>query len=282
VLWGTGRGGNKRTGVAVAAFVSLTAATTTVSEGAGSITVSVRVTTSDGAPTGSAATVNYATADGTALAGSDYTTRTGTLTVPAGTASGALLTVTAVPILDDAVVEGNQSFSIALSAFTNVVSGPITVETITITDNEAGVDKTEVYRLRHPTIGAYLFTVYPSERDSAVSQYGYIYEGVCCSWFNAPAADGRTEMFRLYSGTAGEYFFTIYPSERDSAVANFGYLFEGVAAYCHPASSPTAPRPWFRLRYGNKHFYTVYPEERDAAVALGYVYEGISCYLPPP
>jgi Calx-beta domain-containing protein/VCBS repeat protein/uncharacterized protein DUF5648 len=283
VLWATGRGSNQRTGVAAAAFVSLTPVTTTVGEGAGAVTVSARVTTSDGSPVGAAATVDYATADGSALAGSDYTARTGTLDIPAGTASGAVLTVATVPILDDAVSEGNQSFSIAISAFTNIVSGPATTQTITITDNEVGPDTSEVYRLRHPAIGAYLFTIYSTERDAAGAQFGYLYEGICCDWFNTPAGDGRTELFRLYSATAGEYFFTIYPSERDDAVARFGYVYEGVAAYCHPTSTPASPRPWFRLRYGNKHFYTVYPEERDAAVSqYGYVYEGVSCYLPPP
>jgi hypothetical protein len=146
-----------------------------------------------------------------------------------------------------------------------------------------GTDLKPVFRLRHPSLGAYLFTVYPSERDAAQSQYGYVYEGVCCNWFTAPAADGRTPLYRLYSGTAGEYFYTNSAAERDNAVSQFGYVYEGVAAYCHPSSSATAPREWFRLRYGNKHLYTIYPEERDSAVSqYGYVYEGISCYLPPP
>jgi hypothetical protein len=144
-------------------------------------------------------------------------------------------------------------------------------------------DPAGVFRLRHPSIGAYLFTLYPSERDAAVTTYGYVYEGVCCNWFTAPAGDGRTELYRLFSATAGEYFFTIYPSERDSAVTTYGYLYEGVAAYCNPTPTAAAPREWFRLRHGNKHLYTVYPEERDSAVInYGYVYEGVSCYLSPP
>jgi len=282
VLWGTGRGSNKRTGVAPLVSVSLTAATATVGEGAGTATASVRVTTSDGGATASVAALDYATSDVTAAAGSDYTARVGTLTIPAGTASGTVLVVTTVPILDDASTEGNQTFSFTLSAFSDAVPGPVTVQSITIIDNESGAQVSEVYRLRHPSIGAYLFTIYPTERDAAAAQFGYLYEGICCGWYNTPAGDGRTPLFRLYSAGAGEYFFTIFPSERDSAVAQFGYVYEGVAAYCHPAQTAASPRPWFRLRHGNKHFYTVYPEERDAAVSqLGYVYEGVSCYLPP-
>lgn len=139
-----------------------------------------------------------------------------------------------------------------------------------------------VYRLRNPAIGAYLFTIFPSERDSAQESFGYIYEGVCCKWFGAPGSDGRLELYRLFSPSLGEYLFTIYPSERDAAVNQYGYLYEGVAAYCHPGSAPPAPTAWYRLRFGSKHFYTAYASERDAAIAtLGFVDEGVSCYLPP-
>lgn len=139
-----------------------------------------------------------------------------------------------------------------------------------------------VYRLRHAAIGAYLFTIFPSERDSAQASFGYLYEGICCKWYGATAADGRTPLYRLFSASAGEYFFTIYASERDSAVANFGYIYEGVAAYAHPGAAAPAPTEWHRLRFGNKHFYTAYAAERDAAVAIGYIYEGVSAFLPPP
>lgn len=147
----------------------------------------------------------------------------------------------------------------------------------------APADVSVVYRLRHPLIGAYLYTVYPSERDSAQLRYGYVFEGNCCNWLVGNYPDGRLPLFRLFSSNAGEYFFTIYPQERDNAVGQFGYIYEGVAAYCHPASAPSAPTPWYRLRLGNKHFYTIYAGERDSVVRLfGYSYEGISCFLPAP
>ena len=59
--------------------------------------------------------VNYATQDGTALAGSDYTSATGTLTFPPGTASRTV----SVPITPDAVVESNETFTLQLSGATN-------------------------------------------------------------------------------------------------------------------------------------------------------------------
>jgi aryl-phospho-beta-D-glucosidase BglC (GH1 family)/cellulase/cellobiase CelA1 len=56
-------------------------------------------------------TVHYATADGTATAGSDYTAGSGTLTFAAGETSKTI----SVPIIGDTVVEANETFSIALS-----------------------------------------------------------------------------------------------------------------------------------------------------------------------
>ena len=60
-------------------------------------------------------TVSYATSDGTALAGSDYTTTSGTLTIDAGQQTGAI----EVPVLDDSTVEQTESFTVTLSSPTN-------------------------------------------------------------------------------------------------------------------------------------------------------------------
>lgn len=56
-------------------------------------------------------TVNYATHDGTALAGQDYTNSTGTLTFQAGQTSQTI----SVPITNDNVPESDENFSVVLS-----------------------------------------------------------------------------------------------------------------------------------------------------------------------
>ena len=86
----------------------------TVTEG-NSGTTYANFTVSLSGTAGSAVTVNYATADGTATAGSDYGTTSGTLTIPAGQTSGTV----SVPVYGDAVVEGNESFYLNLSGATN-------------------------------------------------------------------------------------------------------------------------------------------------------------------
>ena len=56
-------------------------------------------------------TVDYATADGTATAGEDYTATSGTLTFAAGERTKTV----SVPVLDDAVDEGSETFTLRLS-----------------------------------------------------------------------------------------------------------------------------------------------------------------------
>jgi len=60
----------------------------------------------------SAVTVNYASADGTAAAGSDYMSATGTLTFAAGETSKTV----AITVNGDTTVEPNETFTVGLSA----------------------------------------------------------------------------------------------------------------------------------------------------------------------
>lgn len=56
--------------------------------------------------------VAFATADGSAAAGDDYTARAGTLTIPAGSTTAAI----AVPLLGDSTDEPNETFELRLSS----------------------------------------------------------------------------------------------------------------------------------------------------------------------
>ena len=91
--------------------------------------VSVPVTLSD--PSGSDVSVDYATASGTATAGTDFTSASGTLTIPAGDITGFV----AVDVPGDITLESGEAFSITLS---NAVGATIgrTVGTGTIANDD--------------------------------------------------------------------------------------------------------------------------------------------------
>ena len=79
------------------------------------------------------ARVNFSTADGTAIAGRDYTTTSGTLDFAAGETSQAIT----VPILNDSIIEANESFTVSLTAHNGELSvtAPGVAE-VTIVDDD--------------------------------------------------------------------------------------------------------------------------------------------------
>jgi ribosomal protein L35AE/L33A len=94
-------------------------------------TLSVAVTRTGGSD--GAVSVAYATSDGTAQAGSDYTATSGTLSWASGDAASKTFSI---PITDDAVNEGNETFNIAINAPTGGAALGTAAAVATILDNE--------------------------------------------------------------------------------------------------------------------------------------------------
>ena len=114
--------------------LSVTAASTVVEGNTGSSTASVTVMLS--ARSSQTVSVNYATTDGTATAGSDYTASTGTLSFAPGETSKTFT----VPILGDADVETDENFTISLLSPVNASLGTSsTVITLSNDDIVSGV-----------------------------------------------------------------------------------------------------------------------------------------------
>jgi hypothetical protein len=113
-----------------AGLLQLAAPGYSVSETAGTATLKVSRT---GSLVG-AASVTYATADGSAVAGTAYTASSGTLTWADQDAGSRTITV---PIVDQHVTGGSQSFSVTLSGATGDGLGTQTSSTVTIADNDA-------------------------------------------------------------------------------------------------------------------------------------------------
>jgi len=78
-------------------------------------------------------TVNYSTTNGTAEAGLDFIGVTGTLTIPSGNLYGLIN----VPILEDDLVEGTETFTLTLGSVTHAfLEDDLAVGTIIDTDME--------------------------------------------------------------------------------------------------------------------------------------------------
>jgi len=100
-----------------------------VNEKAGTVTLTV---TRSGGSHG-AVSVHYATADGTALQPSDYTTTSGTLTWATGDTSSRTIVV---PIVDDPALEGDEAFTVTLSSPTGGAAiGTPALSVVTILDD---------------------------------------------------------------------------------------------------------------------------------------------------
>ena len=108
--------------------LGLLSSTATVNQDAGAVEMAV---TRTGGAAG-VAQVSFATTDRTAVAGTDYTSTSGTLTWAAGDATSRFITV---PITAQQVNSGSVTFSVALSGASGAVLGTTTAGTVTITKN---------------------------------------------------------------------------------------------------------------------------------------------------
>lgn len=111
-------------------IIQLTASSYSVGEAGGTVTITAtRVAGSAGA-----IGVSYATSNGTAVSGSDYTSASGTLSWGDGVTTNQTFNVT---ITNDGDVEGNQDFTVTLSSPTGGATlGSPTSAPVTIIDDE--------------------------------------------------------------------------------------------------------------------------------------------------
>ncbi|MBP9887526.1 MAG: Ig-like domain-containing protein [Leptospiraceae bacterium] len=117
--------------------ISFTSGTTiSATENVGNYSLSVTLS----AVSALAASVTLNTSNGTASSGSDYTAQTAqTITIPVGSTAATFN----IPITDDTVYEGNETFTITLSTPVNSsISGGV-IQTVTITDNDIGIASAE-------------------------------------------------------------------------------------------------------------------------------------------
>jgi len=121
-------GGGSGGAVSTAGTIQLAATTFDASEG---MIANIRVARSGG--TSGVARVDYATTDGSATAGSDYTGTSGTLTWQDGVGGNQTISI---PITDDAEAEITETFNLRLSNVSAATLGANTVAVVNIIDND--------------------------------------------------------------------------------------------------------------------------------------------------
>jgi GrpB-like predicted nucleotidyltransferase (UPF0157 family) len=100
-----------------------------IGEGNGPVILTVTKTGS----TAVNATVHFATSDGTAVAPGDYTSTSGDLTFAPSETSKQI----SVPIINDTLIENDETFNVTLSAPSSATLGTPSTATVTIIDNDA-------------------------------------------------------------------------------------------------------------------------------------------------
>jgi Calx-beta domain/IPT/TIG domain len=112
-------------------------------------TTAYAFTVSLSAPSGKAISVGYATADGTAVAPTDYTATTGTLNFAAGDTSKPVT----VNAKGDTAVEPDETFVVNLSSLTNVGAGDVQGQGTIVNDDVAVAPIVTGYNVAAATVG---------------------------------------------------------------------------------------------------------------------------------
>ncbi|MCZ8067601.1 MAG: beta strand repeat-containing protein [Microcystis sp.] len=181
-------------------ILRLSIANITVNEGNSGMSNAILTVTLSSATT-EPITVNYATSNGTAIAGSDYTATSGTLTFAPGATSQTI----AIPIVGDTLWENDETFFVNLS---NPSNGAIVdnFATVTITNDEPtlSIDDLTIIEGNSGTSNA-IFTVRLSRTSSTPVTVEY-------STANGTAIAGSD-----YTSTSGT--LTIAPGQLTGSIA---------------------------------------------------------------
>ncbi|MGB8852425.1 MAG: S8 family serine peptidase [Pirellulales bacterium] len=168
-------------------------------------TTSLVFTVSLSATSASTVTVNYATANGSATAGNDYSAATGTLAF----APGETTKTVAVDVIGDLAFEANETFSLVLSgASANAtITTTSAVGTITNDDQQAVVSLAIASVSALEGSGTFLFTVTLSQATTSKVSVRF-------ATANGTAVAGRTGDYTATSGT-----LTFNPGETSKTIA---------------------------------------------------------------
>ncbi len=185
----------------------------------GTATVTIRLA----GPTDQTITVDYATEDGTALAGQDYTATSGTATI----ASGQSSTTITIPILRDGTVEGGEAFTIRLSNASGATIGDDSAQVALIDDDGFTIADVSIAEGTGGSLNM-TFTVTLASALSAAATVDYA------------TSDGSAVAGSDYTATSGTLTFNAGQTSRTFNVPINGDAdFEGTEAFAITLSNAT-------------------------------------------
>ena len=151
-------------------------------EAGGAVTVNVNLT---GTPNSCPVSVAYATANGTAAAGSDYTATSGTLNFPSGVTQLPI----SVPLINDTLDEDDETFSVTLSNAGGALLGSLlhvatiadedppptmAIRDVTVTEGDAGSLNAGFPVTLSAASGKTVSVTYTTDDDSATAGVDYV------------------------------------------------------------------------------------------------------------
>jgi hypothetical protein len=218
--------------------------------------------------------VSYATTGGTANAGTDYVSATGTVTVPAGLVARSFV----VRVLGDVVAEPGESIVVTLSGIANAVLARTTA-TGTIVDDDPAAPATAraMDRLFHPGTNEHLYTTDTVEYGALGTQ-GWQQEGIAYFVFEGTGSYGGTytiPLFRLYHRGIQQHLWTTDAVEVAVLIGDPAWSYEGIPGYLVP-TAVAGTTPLYRMSYPSPslHLWTRDFTEYTVLATQGWMQEG--------
>ncbi len=147
-------------------------------------------------------------------------------------------------------------------------------------------DYKAVTRIQNTTLtGAYFFTIYDSERTTALANNpNWSLEGPAF-WASLAAGTGLNPVHRFRNNLNGSYLYTIYETEKADIQANLAstFFYEGIAWYAQQTPG-TGWSPLYRFRnlLNGTYLFSAFEAEKDAIVAnysAVFKLEGVAYYV---
>jgi V8-like Glu-specific endopeptidase len=196
-----------------AGTLQLSSSAYSVTEDGGQAAITVRrISGSDGA-----VSVDYATSDDTATAGSDYTDTSGRLNWNDGDAANKTFRVS---IIDDSVQETDETFIVSLDNATGgTVLGSPDTAVLTITDNDLGTfNCKQVTEISKKECNALIVLYESTDGENWTDNSGWNVTNTPCSWYGVTCKNGSVEKLELsnnnLNGSISKKFFKLKKLEK--------------------------------------------------------------------